>query len=121
MADPILGLRELVEGDPLGYLSQNDRNLVSARLLAPVLAEGANSSGLGYPTVTIARGDLFIVGTGTSLFTGQDGNLAIALSATPQAAAGFAFITPIAGMRVQDTAGVNYIYNGSAWQTWTVT
>lgn len=120
MADPILSMRELIEGDPLGYLSQNDRNLVMARLVAPVLAEGTDASGIAVPTVTVARGDLFVVGTGTGVFASQDGNLAIAMSATPTSASGYTFITPDAGMRIQSTAGTNYIYNGSAWQTWTV-
>ena len=118
MADPILSMRELVEGDPLGYLSQNDRNLVMARLAFPVLAEGANTSGIAEPTVTVARGDMFLVGTGTGVFASQNGTIAIALSATPSSASGYVFITVSAGVRVQDTTGANHIYNGSS-SSWT--
>lgn len=118
MADPILDMRELVEGDPLGYLSQNDRNLVMARLLFPVLKVGANTSGEAEPTGTVARGDLFLVGTGTGLFAGQDGKLAIAKSATPISASGYVFITVTAGVRIQDTSGADHIYNGSS-SSWT--
>lgn len=117
MADPILGMRELTEGDPLGYLSQNDRNLVAARLLAPVLADGANANGVNDDSgVTVARGDLFLVsGSGSGNFANQSNKLAIAMSATPTSAQGYTFLTVLAGMRIQDTAGGNHIYNGSSW------
>jgi hypothetical protein len=118
MTDPILNMRELVEGDPFGYLSQNDRNLVMARLMAPRLAEGTSTAGVAAPSITVARGDLFLVGTGTGLFAGQDGKLAVALSAAPVSATGYAFITVTAAMRIQiDNAGTvtNYVYSGSAW------
>lgn len=130
MADPILGMRELVEGDPLGYLSQNDRNLVMARLMAPRIALGDDANGVDDPAVlttgqpagiTVARGDLFIVSstpTAAGVWDGQGGAIAIAMSATPQAAGGYTFIVPQAGMRVQaynGTTVTNYIYSGTAW------
>lgn len=130
MADPILGMRELVEGDSLGYLSQNDRNLVMARLMAPRIALGDDASGVDDPGVTttgqpsgitVARGDLFIVSatpTAAGVFDGQASKIAIAMSATPQAAGGYTFITAQAGMRVQADNGTtvtNYIYDGTSW------
>lgn len=115
MADPILGMRELTEGDPLGYLSQNDRNLVTARLLIPALKSGG-TTGLTTPAGSEVRGDLFIVASSsaTGSFAGKENHLAIAMSATPTSAGGFTFIALTAGIRVQD--GVNsYVYNGSSW------
>lgn len=118
MADPIIGLNELVEGDTLGYLRQNDRNLIMARLMFPRLAaDTVSSPTTTYPTAS--RGDLYLIGsatwTGTMWATASVGDIAIALSDDPADAQGWFFMTPINGMRLQDSAD-DHTYNGG-WGT----
>jgi len=110
MADPALGLPELLQGDPSAYLNQNNRNLVVARLLAPVLKVSARQT----TVPTADRGDMFLVGSATWTATvwpnASTDDIAIALSDNPTAAEGWSLITPIKGMRVHDGTNVlNYL------------
>ena len=117
MADPILGLRELVEGDPLGYLSQNDRNLAVARLLFPRLKVGADATGVGAPSGTVERGDMFYIATGTGDFASISQKLIIAQSDNAAVPAAFLQIPLASGVRIQDTSGGNHIFNGATWDS----
>lgn len=112
MADPALGLQELLQGDPSAYIRQNNRNLVVARMLAPVLETASPQTSV--PSAD--RGDMFLVGSPSTTYSGTvwDGaavdDIAIALSDNPSSAEGWAIITPVKGMRVHDgTSVLNYL------------
>lgn len=117
MADPILGLDELLDGDQLGYARQNTRNLVMARLAVdPRIA----ANNLSAPPVSSLRGQAWILsGAGSGLWSGQTaGTIAVALSNTPSTAAGWFFLPPQPGMRVWVLAGSptgHLVYNGTNW------
>lgn len=118
MADPILGLTELIEGDSLGYLSQNNRNLVVARLGIDCRIAANN---IATPPGSVARGATWILSaSGSGQWAGQAaGTIAIALSDNPTSAAGWFFYTPQAGHRAWLLAGTaptgHIVFNGSAW------
>jgi len=88
MADPILNLSELLEGDSKGYLRQNDRNLIVARLAVDPRIVANN---LSTPPGSVARGEAWIIsGTATGLWAGNAAKtVAIALVANPSSAAGW--------------------------------
>lgn len=117
MADPILGLEELLEGDPLGYERQNKRNLVIGWLAAggKVVANNVTA-----PPGSNTRGQAWILsGSGTGLWAGQSANtIAIALSATPTTASGWFFLVPSHGLKVWVLAGSptgHLVWNGTAF------
>jgi hypothetical protein len=118
MADPILGLSELLEGDSKGYLRQNDRNLVMARLAADPRV--VNNS-LSAPPGSVARGDAFVIaGTATGHWAGQAANtVAIAMSANPSSPSGWFFYIPKHGLRLWILAGSgtlgHVVWNGTAF------
>ena len=120
MADPILGLNELLPGAG-GILSQNERNLVLSRLLAPVLAGTTYNpnTGINSPGAGVVRGDLFVVSSspdGAGLFAGQADKVAIARDDDPTSAGGYLFMTPVTGMRVVSGDGsTQYYFNGTTW------
>jgi hypothetical protein len=118
MVDPVLMLPELLEGDALGYLTQNQRNLVVAKLGIDKRVVANNVS--APPGGTITRGSMYILnGAGTGLWAGQVANtIAIALDATPVAADGWFFFVPQHGVTVWVLAGSptgHLVWNGSAW------
>jgi hypothetical protein len=120
MADPVYGMRELNEGDVLGYLIANQRLNVLAR--APGDVRVASVS-LSAPPGSVARlGQWIIAGTATGQWAGHPANtIAIAMSENPTSALGWVFVTPQAGMIVWligATAGQELrIFNGTAWVT----
>ena len=98
----LLGFPELNQGDPLGYLDENSRNLVMQVLLRKqVVANNVTAP----PAAT--RGQAWILsGTGTGLWAGQPANtLAIALDANPVSASGWHFLAPFVGLTVYVLAG----------------
>ena len=117
MADPILGLAELIEGDALGYLRQNDRNLIVARLAIDCRIAANN---IATPPGTVGRGNAWILSaSGSGLWTGHAANtIAVALSDNPSSATGWFFYTPQAGHRVWVMSGSptgHLVWNGSSW------
>ncbi|MFY9345587.1 MAG: DUF2793 domain-containing protein [Planctomycetota bacterium] len=117
MADPILNLPELNEGDPLGYIRQNNRNLVSDWFAAGGKVTANNIAG---PPGTVNRGEVWILsGSGTGQWAGYAVNtLVFALSDQPASAAGWHFLTPRYGMLVAVVAGSptgRLWWNGTAW------
>jgi len=104
MADPILNLSELLEGDSKGYLRQNDRNLIAARLAIDPRIVANN---LSTPPGTVARGDAWIIsGTATGNWAGNAANtVAIALAANPTSPSGWFFYIPHHGLRLWILAG----------------
>lgn len=116
-SDPILGLRELTEGDSLGYLRQNDRNLVTARL---GVDRRVVSNSLATPPGSVTRGQAWILsGSGTGNWAGQAaGTVAVALSDNPASPAGWFFYVPWTGLELYLLAGspTGWVqWNGSAW------
>lgn len=117
MADPILGLPELLNGDPLGYIRQNNRNLVMARLAVDPRITANN---LSAPPGSVVRGFAWILSaTGTGLWAGQAANtIALALDANPTSVDGWFFYVPHEGLRVWVLTGSptgHLVWNGSAW------
>jgi hypothetical protein len=117
MADPILSMSELLEGDPTGHLRQNDRNLVMARL---AVLPTVTSDALTTPPGSVARGEMFILGgAGTGDWAGRAvDTVAIALSADPSTSRGWFFLTPGTGLRVWILAGTDTghrVWDGAAW------
>ena len=117
MADPVLGLPELLQGDPSAYIRQNNRNLVDARLAGPLLAATAAQNTVPTPVVA---GEMYLVGVGTFTTTTWAGvaedDLAIALSNDPVSGEGWAFITPIKGMTYHDGTDAK-MWTGADWTT----
>lgn len=117
MADPILGLTELLEGDSLGYLRQNERNLIYARLgIDPRVTTDA----LTTPPGTVGRSQLWLLlGAGTGQWSGQVANtLCLALVANPTSAKGWFFFPAVAGTRIWGLAGTNTghrVFDGTNW------
>lgn len=117
MADPVLNLRELSNGNPRGYLDQNERNLVMARLaFDPRVTDDL----LTTPPGSVGRSQMWILsGAGSGQWAGRAANdIAISLVATPASASGWFFFTPVEGTRVWILAGTNTghrVWNGSAW------
>ncbi|MBL8756335.1 MAG: DUF2793 domain-containing protein [Planctomycetes bacterium] len=117
MADPVLGLAELLEGDALGYLRQNDRNLIVARLAIDCRIASNN---LTAPP-SAARGNAYILGgAGTGLWSGKAaGTIALALSDNPTSASGWYFYTPQQGHRAWLMAGTaptgHIVFDGTNW------
>lgn len=117
MADPVLSMPELLEGDPLGHLRQNDINMVLARLgVDPRITNNT----LTTPPVSIGRSQAWILsGAGSGQWAGKAaGTIAIALSTAPTSAAGWYFYVPWTGMEVYLLAGspTGWVqWNGSAW------
>lgn len=118
MTDPILLLTELLEGDSKGYLRQNDRNLIVARLAIDPRIQANN---LSAPPGSVARGAAWVIsGTATGLWTGQAADtVAIALTANPTSASGWFFYVPTHGLRLWILAGSgtlgHVVWNGSAY------
>lgn len=117
MADPVLSMPELGEGDPLGYLRQNDRNVVLARLGVDCRI---SSNTLTAPPGSVGRSQAWILsGAGTGQWAGKAaGTIAIALANNPVSAAAWFFYTPWTGMEVYLLAGspTGWVqWNGSAW------
>ena len=116
MADPILNLSELLEGDSKGYLRQNDRNLIVARLAVDPRIVANN---LSTPPGSVARGEAWIIsGTATGLWAGNAAKtVAIALVANPSSAAGWFFYVPHHGLRLWILAGSgtlgHVVYDGA--------
>ena len=120
MADPVLSMPELLEGDPLGYLRQNNINMVLARL--GVDPRITNNTLTTPPTTpgSVGRSQAWILsGAGTGNWAGKAaGTIAIALSTDPVSAAGWYFYTPWTGMEVYLLAGspTGWVqWNGTAW------
>jgi hypothetical protein len=118
MADPILNMLEIGQGDSLGYLRQNDRNLIMARLIAKEM----ESDSLSTPPSTTLRGKGYIVASsGTGNWAGAAANdIAICLSDTPTTSSGWIFITPSRGMTVWILVGTNpghRVFDGTDWST----
>lgn len=117
MADPILNLPDLLEGDPLGYLRQNQRNLVMARLAVdPRVVNNTATT----PPIGVAQGQAWVLGgSGTGQWAGQAANtVAIALSSNPSSAQGWFFLAPFPGLRLWFLAGSptgHVVWSGSAW------
>lgn len=117
MADPVLNLPELLEADPLGYLRQNDRNLIMARLAFDCRIAANN---LSAPPGSVSRGVAWILSAaGTGLWAGQAANtIALALSDNPVSAAGWYFWVPHEGTRVWVLAGSptgHLVFNGTSY------
>lgn len=118
MADPILGLDELLPSDSNAYLRQNDRNLIAARL---TVLPKAIANNVTYPSGTINRGDMWVVpASATSHWAGKAANtVAIALSLNPSSPGGWFFLTPDVGLRLWIAAGTgttgHVVWNGSAY------
>ena len=117
--DPILGLNTLTEGDSLGYLRQNDYNLINSFFaVKPEIIDDSLLDSVAAGVVV--RGAAYILsGVGTTLWAGYNaGDIAIALSATPASASGWFFLTPSRGTRVWITGGSalgHAVWNGTAW------
>lgn len=116
-ADPILGLRELTEGDSLGYLRQNDRNLVVSRL---GVDKRTVSNSIATPPGSVTRGQAWILsGSGSGNWAGKAaGTVAIALSDNPLVPEGWFFYVPWTGFELYLLAGspTGWVqWNGSAW------
>lgn len=114
---PSTGLRELIEGDPLGYQTVNLWMAIMERL---ALDPRITNDTLTAPPGSIGRYQAWILsGSGTGQWAGKAANtVAIALSANPTSAAGWFFYTPVHGLRVWILAGTNTghrVWNGSAW------
>lgn len=114
MADPVLNMRELLEGDPIGHLAQNDRNLVMARL-GPLPT--VQSAALTAPPGSESRGDMWILGgAGTGLWAGYSADtIAIALSAAPTTTKGWFFLAPTEGACVWILGTGHRVFNGTSW------
>lgn len=117
MADPVLSLPELLEGDALGYLRQNDRNMIVARL---AIDPRVTANNIATPPGSVTRSFMWILsGSGSGQWAGKAaGTIALALTDNPISAAGWFFYTPQAGMRVWVLAGSptgHLVYNGSSW------
>jgi len=118
VTDPILNLSELLEGDSRGYLRQNGRNLIVARLAIDPRIQANN---LSTPPGSVARGDAWVIsGTATGHWAGQAANtVAVALSANPTSPLGWFFYVPRHGLRLWILAGSgtlgHVVWNGSAY------
>lgn len=116
--DPILGLRELTEGDSLGYLRQNERDLIVARLSVD---RRISTDAYTAPPGSVGRSQAWIIGTGggTGHWAGQPaGTIAIARDNAPTSVAGWYFYAPWTGMEVYLMTGSisGWVqWNGTAW------
>jgi hypothetical protein len=117
MADPVLGLTELLEGDSLGYLRQNDRNLIMVRLAVDPRVQ---TDALTAPPGTVTRSHMWLLlGAGTGQWAGHGANtLCVALAANPTSARGWFFYPATPGMRIWGTSGTNTghrVFDGTNW------
>jgi hypothetical protein len=114
-------MQELIQGDPSAYIRQNNRNLVMARLAAPLLAEANPTTTL--PT-GVLEGEMYVVGvtdfSATVWATASQHDLAIALSDQPSVPEGWVFITPVKGMVIHNDTNM-LTWNGTAWVTMVIT
>lgn len=109
---------EIGQGDSLGYLRQNDRNLIMARLIAKEM----EADNLSTPPASTYRGKGYIVASaGTGTWSGAAANdIAICLSDSPTSSSGWIFITPSRGMTAWILVGTNpghRVFNGTDWST----
>lgn len=116
MADPILGLPELSDGNPLNVTDQNARNLFMARFGVDIRVAANNLSA----PPTAARGQAWIIsGTATGLWAGHAAlTIALALSDSPTSVSGWFFYTPHEGFRVWVLAGSptgHLVFNGTSF------
>lgn len=117
MVDPILGLPELSEGNPLNVTDQNRLNLLLLRLaLDPRIA----ANNLSAPPGSVVRGQAWIIsGTATGLWAGHAAlTVAVALSDNPTSASGWFFYTPPTGFRCWVIAGSptgHLVFNGTSF------
>jgi hypothetical protein len=117
MADPVLGMPELVPGDPNGAIRQNQINMVLARFgVQPTIA----ANNLTAPPGSVGKGQAWILaGAGSGQWAGRAiHTVAIALSDSPTSANGWLFYTPLAGFRVWVVAGSptgHLVFNGTSW------
>ena len=103
-------MSEIVSGDSDSYIRQNERNLVSARMHAPTLANPTPLTAV--PTSGVSKGDLYWVGGTVTAFAGTHWNgitaysLVVALGDNPTEATGWALIPSVEGM-VINTGGAS--------------
>lgn len=117
MVTPLLSLREIQEGDPLGHIAAN-----TSIALLEFFALGAKIANdtLTTPPGTVTRSQAWILGgTGTGNWAGQAANtIAVALSDNPASPRGWYFCTPQLGTTVWIVAGSltgHRVWNGSTW------
>lgn len=117
MADPVLGLPDLLEGDSIGWLRQNRINMVLARLA--VDPRIVNNTLTAPPGSVLPSQAWILSGAGTGQWAGKTaGTIALALSGNPASAAGWYFYPPWTGMEVYLLGGspTGWVqWNGSAW------
>jgi Protein of unknown function (DUF2793) len=112
MATPRLGLNELFSGqfNKEVAVNENSRILESfAGALAP------SNVFLNTPPVSPGNGSIYLIGTSpTGIWTTKANNLAI------YTLNGYLYVNPVTNVVVRDTSGAHYIWNGTAWVSYSV-
>lgn len=104
---PRIEANELTDGQAFAYLTVNEAFQLLDFFAQPRLLGMAETT----PPVSASMGDAYIVGVGTGLWTGEDGNIAIWLG-------GWRFKTVVTGMYIwDDVAAEPKVWNGTAWET----
>ena len=111
MATARIAADELAEGQALAYLTVNEALQILDFFAQPLLLGMSEND----PPVSPSVGDAYIVGTGTGVWTGEDGNIALWLG-------GWRFRTIPTGMYAWDDAATKpVVFNGTIFKDITVT